>query len=71
VCILEADPRRDTPDRPAIGKDEFIAGTAPTIAEQIIEQCRADGAGNFAAVFDRSRSPEGTGVIPPLRLAAV
>jgi hypothetical protein len=41
-----------------IGEDEFIAGSAPTIAEQIIEQCRAADAGNFAAIFDCARSPE-------------
>jgi len=89
--FLEADPRLDTPDRPAIldtptahafsvGDDEFIAGTAPTVAEQIIAQCRAAGAGHFAATFDRSRPPEvlkkwyveyGAKVIPTLRQAAV
>jgi alkanesulfonate monooxygenase SsuD/methylene tetrahydromethanopterin reductase-like flavin-dependent oxidoreductase (luciferase family) len=88
---LEADPRLDTPDRPAIldtptahafsvGDDEFIAGTAATIAEQVIGQCRAAGAGNFSATFDRSRPPErlkewyveyGADVIPSLRQAAV
>jgi alkanesulfonate monooxygenase SsuD/methylene tetrahydromethanopterin reductase-like flavin-dependent oxidoreductase (luciferase family) len=89
--FLEADPRLDSPDRPAIldtptahafsvGDDEFIAGTTATIAEQIIEQCRKAGVGNFAATFDRSRSPEmlkkwyaqyGADVIPQLRQAAV
>jgi len=89
--FLEADPRLDTPDRPAIldtptahafsvGDDEFIAGTPATIAEQIIEQCRTAGAGNFAATFDRSRPPEelkewyagyGADVIPQLRQATV
>jgi len=89
--FLEADPRLDLPDRPAIldtptahafsvGDDEFIAGTTATIAEQIVEQCRKAGAGNFAATFDRSRPPEtlkewyaeyGSEVIPHLRKAAV
>jgi hypothetical protein len=89
--FLEADPRLDTPDRPAIldtptahafsiGDDEFIAGTAAAIVEQIIGQCRTAGAGNFAATFDRSRPPErlkewyveyGADVIPRLRQAAV
>jgi alkanesulfonate monooxygenase SsuD/methylene tetrahydromethanopterin reductase-like flavin-dependent oxidoreductase (luciferase family) len=88
---LEADPRLETADRPAIldtptahafsvGDDEFIAGTAATIAGQIIDQCRLAGAGNFAATFDRSRAPDvlkewyveyGADVIPLLRQAAV
>jgi alkanesulfonate monooxygenase SsuD/methylene tetrahydromethanopterin reductase-like flavin-dependent oxidoreductase (luciferase family) len=89
--FLEADPRLDTPDRPAIldtptahafsvGDDEFIAGTSAAVAEQVIGQCRAAGAGHFAATFDRSRPPKelgewyveyGANVIPPLRQAAV
>jgi alkanesulfonate monooxygenase SsuD/methylene tetrahydromethanopterin reductase-like flavin-dependent oxidoreductase (luciferase family) len=89
--FLEADPRLDSPDRPAIldtptahafsvGDDEFIVGTAAAIAEQSIGQCRAAGAGHFAATFDRSRPPErlkewyaayGATVIPVLRQAAV
>ena len=89
--FLEADPRVDTPDRPAvldtptahafsIGKDEVIAGTADFVAEQIIEQCRAAGAGNFAALFNRAQPPEklkewyadfGGRVIPRLRCAVV
>jgi hypothetical protein len=67
---LEADPRLETPDRPAIldtptahafsvGDDEFIAGTSQTIADEIIGQCRLAGAGHFAATFDRSRPPQG------------
>ena len=66
---LEADPRLDTPDRPAIldtptahafsiGDDEVIAGTAHSVAAQIIDQCRAAGAGHFAANFNRSQPPE-------------
>ena len=89
--FLEVDPRLDTPDRPAIldtptahafsvGDEEFVAGTSAAIAEQTIVQCRAAGAGNFAALFDRSRPPEqlkkwyadyGSRVIPLLRKAAV
>ena len=89
--FLEADPRLDTPDRPAIldtptahafsvGDDEFIAGTAGSVTAQIIDQCRAAGAGHFAATFNRSQPPEtlkqwytdyGRQVIPRLRHAAV
>jgi alkanesulfonate monooxygenase SsuD/methylene tetrahydromethanopterin reductase-like flavin-dependent oxidoreductase (luciferase family) len=67
---LKADPRVDLPERPAlldsptahafsIGDEEFIAGTPETVAEQIIAQCQEAGAGNFAAVFDRSLGPAG------------
>jgi hypothetical protein len=89
--FLEADPRLDSPDRPAIldtptahafsvGDDEFIVGTAPSVATQIIDQCRAAGAGHFAATFNRTQSPEtlkqwyaeyGRQVIPGLRQSAV
>lgn len=89
--FLEADPRLDTPDRPAIldtptahafsvGDEEFVAGTAAAVAEQIIAQCRAAGAGHFAATFDRSVPPErmknwyadyGSTAIPLLRKAAI
>ena len=66
---LEADPRLDSPDRPAvldtptahafsIGDDEVIAGTADSVAAQIIDQCSAAGAGHFAANFNRSQPPE-------------
>jgi alkanesulfonate monooxygenase SsuD/methylene tetrahydromethanopterin reductase-like flavin-dependent oxidoreductase (luciferase family) len=85
--FLEADPRLDTPDRPAvldtptahafsIGDDEVIAGTADSVAAQIIEQCSAAGAGHFAANFNRAQPPEilkkwyaefGRRVIPRLR----
>ena len=40
-----------------IADDEFIAGTASTVADDIIDQCGRTGAGNFAALFDRSMSP--------------
>jgi len=67
--FLEADPRLETPDRPAVldtptahafsvRDDEFIAGTADTVAAAIIDQCRAAGAGHFAATFNRSQPPE-------------
>ena len=66
---LKADPRLDLPDRPAvldtptahafsIGDEEFIAGTPDTVAEDIIAQCAECGAGNFAALFDRSTPPD-------------
>jgi alkanesulfonate monooxygenase SsuD/methylene tetrahydromethanopterin reductase-like flavin-dependent oxidoreductase (luciferase family) len=32
--------------------EEYIAGTPPQVAEQIIEQCRATGAGHFLAMLD-------------------
>ena len=89
--FLEADPRLDTPDRPAIldtptahafsvGDAEFIAGTTDSVAAQIIDQCRAAGAGHFAATFNRSQPPEklkewyadyGSRVIPRLRCTIV
>jgi len=88
---LEIDPRLDTPERPAvldtptahafsIGDDEVVAGTADSVAAQIIEQCRTAGAGHFAANFNRSQPPArlkewyaefGRAVIPKLRHAAV
>ncbi len=89
--FLAADPRVATPDRPAvldtptahafsIGDDEVIAGTAASVAEQIIAQCKAAGAGHFAATFNRAQPPEmlkawyadyGKQVIPKLRHALV
>src|SRR6185437_10157337 len=88
---LKADPRLDLPDRPAlldtptahafsIGDDEFIVGTPATVTEQVIAQCRQAGAGNFAALFDRSTPPDtlrdwyaafGAVAIPLLHSAAV
>lgn len=63
--FLVVDPRLDTPERPAlldtstahtfsIGDEEFIAGTPAAVAENIIQQCRSIGAGNFAAIFGRA-----------------
>ena len=88
---LKADPRLDLPERPAVldspaahafslGDDEFLVGTPRTVAEEIIAQCRRTGAGNFAALFDRTTPPEqlqswyrdfGAHVIPLLRSARV
>jgi alkanesulfonate monooxygenase SsuD/methylene tetrahydromethanopterin reductase-like flavin-dependent oxidoreductase (luciferase family) len=89
--FLQADPRLVTPDRPAvldtptahafsIGDDEVIGGTAASVAEQIIAQCQAAGAGHFAATFNRAQPPEtlkawyadyGQHAIPKLRAAVV
>ncbi|MGH6988501.1 MAG: LLM class flavin-dependent oxidoreductase [Stellaceae bacterium] len=83
------DPRVDLPGRKAvldtptahafsIGEAEFITGAPPSVAEQIITQCRDAGAGHFAMIFDRAQTPEQLGelyalygreVIPTLRRA--
>jgi alkanesulfonate monooxygenase SsuD/methylene tetrahydromethanopterin reductase-like flavin-dependent oxidoreductase (luciferase family) len=48
----------NVPDTPSSGggftvsDDEFITGTPAQVAEQIIEQCRATGAGHFLAVLN-------------------
>jgi alkanesulfonate monooxygenase SsuD/methylene tetrahydromethanopterin reductase-like flavin-dependent oxidoreductase (luciferase family) len=88
---LKADPRVDLPDRPAlldspsahafsIGDEEFLAGTASTVAEEAIRQCRAAGAGHFATVFNRTTGVDqlakwyrafGDVTIPMLRAASV
>jgi hypothetical protein len=87
---LKVDPRLDTIDRPAVlttgtnaftvGDDEFIGGTGAAIAEEIIAQCRAVGAGHIAIIFYRAAGPAllkdwyrtfGAEVIPTLRKAAV
>jgi alkanesulfonate monooxygenase SsuD/methylene tetrahydromethanopterin reductase-like flavin-dependent oxidoreductase (luciferase family) len=74
------------PDSPArsggfrVSDDEFITGTPKQVASQIIEQCRAVGAGNFltvlnwgAAVDEVTQAHElfGREAIPLLRAAAV
>ena len=74
------------PDAPAqsatfkISEDEFITGTPKEVAGQIIEQCKATGAGNFLAVLhwsapieevERAHELFGREVIPLLRAAAV
>ena len=81
------DPRADLPGRKAIldtptahafaiGDAEFITGTPPRVADEIVTQCRDAGAGHFAMIFDRAASPErlgeiygmyGDAVIPVLR----
>jgi alkanesulfonate monooxygenase SsuD/methylene tetrahydromethanopterin reductase-like flavin-dependent oxidoreductase (luciferase family) len=38
----------------AVHDDEFIAGTPTQVAEQIIEQCRACGAGHILAILGRA-----------------
>ena len=88
--LLAADPRvgRHTPsllDAPKAGSgfsvqaDEFIAGTPAQVAEQIIGQCRACGAGHILAILGRAvdaRRTEavklfGEEVIPILRRAEI
>lgn len=83
---LLADPRLSAPEREAfdtpvshaftIGSDEFIAGGPERVAEEVIGQCRAVGAGHFLALFDRAAGREqmreawdmfGEGVVPALR----
>jgi alkanesulfonate monooxygenase SsuD/methylene tetrahydromethanopterin reductase-like flavin-dependent oxidoreductase (luciferase family) len=86
--LLAADPRVGslTPsllDAPKAGAgfsvhaDEFIAGTPAQVAEQIIEQCRACGAGHILAILGRAVDQHRAGavklfgedVIPILRRA--
>ena len=63
----------------AIHDDEFIAGTPAQVAEQIIEQCRACGAGHLLAILGRAvderriRAVElfSAQVIPVLRRAEI
>jgi alkanesulfonate monooxygenase SsuD/methylene tetrahydromethanopterin reductase-like flavin-dependent oxidoreductase (luciferase family) len=86
---LAHDPRfseSPVPDAPgpshgfSIGEDEFIAGTAPQVAEQIIAQCRCVGCGNFLSMMGRMPNRDdrmaayelyGREVIPRLRRAEV
>lgn len=62
----------------ALGDDEFIHGTPRNVAEQVIEQCTASGAGHFQVIFAgyqtldqlvRSWELFGNEVIPRLRKA--
>ena len=63
-ALLAADPRVGSytvaPRRPKAGAgfsvhaDEFIAGTPAQVADQIIEQCRACGAGHILAILGRA-----------------
>ena len=87
--LLANDPRvGQTPtllDAPKAGSgfsvhaDEFIVGTPTQVAEQIIEQCRACGAGHILAILGRAvdqRRAEavklfGENVIPILRRAEI
>jgi alkanesulfonate monooxygenase SsuD/methylene tetrahydromethanopterin reductase-like flavin-dependent oxidoreductase (luciferase family) len=88
--LLAADPRvgRHTPsllDAPkadsgfSVHADEFIAGTPAQVAEQIIEQCRACGAGHMLAILGRAVDERraaavklfGEQVIPHLRRAKI
>ncbi len=63
----------------SVHDDEFIAGTPAQVAEQIIEQCRACGAGHILAILGRAvdeRRAEavelfGEQVIPILRRAQI
>jgi hypothetical protein len=86
---LTHDPRfsdSPVPDAPglshgfSVGEDEFIAGTGPQVAEQIIAQCRRVGCGNFLSMMGRMPDPNermaafelyGHEVIPRLRRAEV
>ena len=86
VTLLAADPRVGSHapsllDAPKAGSgfsvhaDEFISGTPAQVTEQIIEQCRACGAGHILAILGRAideRRAEavklfGEEVIPRLR----
>jgi hypothetical protein len=64
----------------AVSADEFITGTPPQVAEAIIEQCRAVGAGHFLAVLHWGAAIDEVAaahhvfareVIPRLRAAAL
>jgi len=86
---LAHDPRvteSPVPDAPgpshgfSIGEDEFIVGTAPQVAEQIIAQCRRVGCGHFLSMMGRISGDDnrmaayelyGREVIPRLRRAEV
>jgi alkanesulfonate monooxygenase SsuD/methylene tetrahydromethanopterin reductase-like flavin-dependent oxidoreductase (luciferase family) len=74
----------NVPDAPAptggftLSDDEFITGTPRDVAQNIIEQCRAVGAGNFLAVLNWSAPVDevaqahelfGAEAIPLLRMA--
>lgn len=75
----------NVPDAPAasggftLSDDEFITGTANDVAQQIIEQCRAVGAGHFLTVLNWSAPVDeviqahelfGRAAIPMLRAAS-
>ena len=63
-----------------LNRREFIGGTGAAIADEIVAQCRAAGAGHVAIIFYRAAGPAllkewyrrfGAEVIPALRRAAV
>src|SRR5262245_21311686 len=74
-----ASPLLDAKPGFAVHDDEFIAGTPAQVAEQLIEQCRACGAGHILATLgravDRRRAEAvelfGEEVIPILRRAEI
>jgi alkanesulfonate monooxygenase SsuD/methylene tetrahydromethanopterin reductase-like flavin-dependent oxidoreductase (luciferase family) len=63
----------------SVHEDEFIAGTPAQVAEQIVAQCRACGAGHFLAILGRAVDEHrmqavdlfGEKVIPILRRAEI
>ncbi|MEU1183297.1 LLM class flavin-dependent oxidoreductase, partial [Streptomyces sp. NPDC005820] len=68
------------PDAPKkeLSRDDLILGTPAQVADEIIRQCRALGAGNFAATFNfapaqlrRTHELFGREVIPRLRAAEI
>lgn len=85
--VLAGDPRvkpaasslLDTKTGFGVHDDDFIAGTPPQVAEQIIAQCRATGAGHVLAILGRAVDDSrlrmvdlfGNAVIPILRRAEV
>jgi alkanesulfonate monooxygenase SsuD/methylene tetrahydromethanopterin reductase-like flavin-dependent oxidoreductase (luciferase family) len=86
--FVAQDPRvQSVPDSPTrsgggftISDDEFITGTPPQVASDIIAQCRAAGAGHFLAVLnwgapvdevEQAHELFGREAIPLLRAAAV
>jgi alkanesulfonate monooxygenase SsuD/methylene tetrahydromethanopterin reductase-like flavin-dependent oxidoreductase (luciferase family) len=73
------DARIDTKTGITVHDDEFIAGTPAQVAEQIIAQCRAAGAGHVLAILGRAVDERrvkavelfGKHVIPVLRRAEI
>lgn len=63
----------------SLSDDDYIAGTPPQVAEQVIEQCRKTGSGNFLAMLGRGSATRrseslalfGEEVIPQMRRALV
>jgi alkanesulfonate monooxygenase SsuD/methylene tetrahydromethanopterin reductase-like flavin-dependent oxidoreductase (luciferase family) len=55
--VQQSSPLLDAPKQGSgfsVHADEFIAGTPAQVAEQIIAQCRASGAGHFLAILGRA-----------------